>query len=1114
MGDRSLRKRMIAALLTACMVLGTWHVMPAFAAETDDAAFAETVQVQEPETEDMQPVLETDGLPETAAAAETAAEETDVLPEMPEVQAESETVQVQETEMETETEPETETETVIETETETTDEEDPGALYDLLRAAARDGEEAVLLEAGTTARKVKAVGVDVWNGNGKIDWAKAKAAGVQFAIIRVGFRYLGSASYEVDARAKENMDGATKAGVPFGVYFFSTAVNVNEGLEEAALVIKTIRNYKLDYPVFFDPEGYDLKGMRNYGVSKSVRTNIALKFMSYIENNGYQAAMYSSKSHLTASAYWETPKLDSAYDIWVAQYPGGLNTLASGKTAQTTYTGEYRIWQFSSTGKVDGISGNVDLNVEYYKSAQISGIKQPASLKAGENFSIGGKITSETKITNVSAAVYNAQGKAVLQTSAAPGTTSYDLASLAGKLNFAGLSGGIYRYQASATNSAGSRTLVNRVFVVLSGQKTAADGVYHITPRGASGFTLAVQGQTSAVPADLMLVTQDNENNHARFSVKYDKDGWYKITVLGSGKLLGTDGSAAAQTTAGTRWQILPYGDGSYAFVSEAAADKVLSVDGVTAAAGNAVILASPSLDDMESFTLTRTAWVNRLGLKDNKVPTTLVQGQGFSPSGTVTCDGPLEKVHAQVVTLEGTVKLDAVVQPAAKTYALSGLDSMMLFSQLPAGVYTYKIYASDNSHYKLLSNTMFVVLAKGRTISDGTYNIASAINTGYVLSVKGDSKAAGGNIHLWTLNKTNKFEQYKVIYQSDGYYRIQVAGSSKYLGVANQSAKSGTNVEQQNTGTLWQIVPNGKGYVLIPRCASACMLNLTDANVAKGTNIRIFTYSASPASRWNFTPVQTTTTQPAVNKNPATIKNQTQPGTLTAGSSFSIRGEISSPTKLTSVTVGVYDLSGKMKIGKTVNPGKTSYDLKNLDTSVKFGTLSAGVYAYKVLAANSGGQSTLVNKAFIVLAKGSTVANGTYNLAYAGNAGYAASVKSNSKAANANIHLWTLSSSNKFAKFTITYQSNGYYRIVNVGSGRPLTVEGLSSKSGSNVKMGTKGTLWQILPYGNGSYALVPQCAKTCVFSLASSKAAKGLNILISTVNNGAAQRIKLIKR
>ena len=1107
-------------------------MVPAYASETETAApAADTVQAEVPETVETsvaEATMETESVAETTLLPETENEEKEADPEPAAPQtgdaqdASVETVTTAETVRETElyTETETESETALETESESEaaqQEQDPGYLYDQLRQAAWDGEEAVLLEAGTNARKVKAVGVDVWNQNGKIDWAKAKAAGVQFAIIRGGFRYLKSAAYEVDLRAKENMDGATKAGIPFGVYFFSTAVNVDEGLEEARLVIKTIRNYKLDYPVFFDPEGYDIKGMRNYGISKSVRTNIALKFMAYIENNGYEAAMYSAKSHLTASAYWDTPKLDSAYDIWVAQYPGGLNTLASGKSARTTYAGEYRIWQFSSTGRVNGISGNVDLNVEYYKSAQISGVKQPLSLKNGEGFNIGGKIVSETKITNVSAAVYNTQGKAVLQTSVAPGTTSYDLASLAGKLDFKTLGAGIYRYQASATNSAGARTLVNSVFIVLSSQKTVAEGTYTLSPRNTTGVSLAVKNQTSNVPTELQLNKLDNENNHAKFAVKYDQNGWYKITVLGSGKLLGINGIAAAQTESNARWQILPYGDGSYIFVAEGHNEQVLSVDGVSAAAGSAVILAKPAFDTLDSFVLSKTSWVNRIVLSGNNKPGTLTQGAGFVPAGTVTGDAVLTKVQLQVLAQDGTVKIDASVAPGTKTYSLAGLNSKLVISKLPAGIYSYKIIAADNSRTKVLSNTEFAVLSKGRTIDNGVYNILSAVNNGYSFSVMNNSNEKNGNIILWAANKTHAYRQFRIMYQADGYYRIQTVGSGKYLGVANQASRSGTNVEQQNTGTLWQIVPNGKGYAFIPKCATGCMANMAGSAAANGCNIRILTGSTSAASRWVLNLVSKNTSaakQQTVNKNPATIKNHTQPGTITAGSSFSIRGDISSPTKLTSVTVGVYDVSGRMKIGKTVNPGKTTYSLRALDTSVKFGRLTAGVYVYRVFASNSGGQKRLVNKVFIVRSTKATVANGIYNLAYTGNTKYTASVKGNSKLANANIHLWALSKTNKFEQFRLTYQKNGYYKIVNVGSGKPLSVQSLSSKSGSNVKMGTNGTLWQVLPYGNGSYALVPQCANTCVFSLASTKVANGLNILISTANMGTAQRIKLIKR
>ena len=98
----------------------------------------------------------------------------------------------------------------------------------------------------------------------------------------------------------------------------------------------------------------------------------------------------------------------------------------------------------------------------------------------------------------------------------------------------------------------------------------------------------------------------------------------------------------------------------------------------------------------------------------------------------------------------------------------------------------------------------------------------------------------------------------------------------------------------------------------------------------------------------------------------------------MTQGSSFSIRGKISSGNPISSVTVGVYDTNGKMKIGKTVSPNTTSYNLKNIDTSIKFGSLAASGYRYKVTAVTASGTTTLVNTAFMVLSNRRTISNGT----------------------------------------------------------------------------------------------------------------------------------------
>ena len=192
----------------------------------------------------------------------------------------------------------------------------------------------------------------------------------------------------------------------------------------------------------------------------------------------------------------------------------------------------------------------------------------------------------------------------------------------------------------------------------------------------------------------------------------------------------------------------------------------------------------------------------------------------------------------------------------------------------------------------------------------------------------------------------------------------------------------------------------------------------------------------------------------------------------MTTGSSFDIRGTLSCSGTITSVTVGVYDTSDAMKIGKTVAPGTTSYDLKSLDAAVKFSTLPAGGYRYKVMATSSAGTVTLVNKVFMVLGTDRTIADGIYQIANVQNTGYVLSVDHNKNTSGTNILLWTKSSI-LYRQFQFIYQGNGYYKIKNMGSGIYLGVAGQSASSGANVEQSNVGTLWQVLPDDTGSYYL-----------------------------------------
>lgn len=192
------------------------------------------------------------------------------------------------------------------------------------------------------------MGIDVSKWNGTIDWNQVKASGVKYVIIRCGYRGSSQGSLIVDPKYKANIEGATKAGLKVGVYFFSQAIDEVEAVQEASMVLGLVKDYKISYPIFLDVEA---SGGRADNISKETRTKVCKAFCQTIQNSGYTAGVYANKT-------WLTSKIDTSqlgnYKIWLAQY-----------AAAPTYTGRYEIWQYKDSGSVPGISGHVDLNLSY-----------------------------------------------------------------------------------------------------------------------------------------------------------------------------------------------------------------------------------------------------------------------------------------------------------------------------------------------------------------------------------------------------------------------------------------------------------------------------------------------------------------------------------------------------------------------------------------------------------------------------------------------------------------------------------------------------------------------------------------------------------------------------
>lgn len=207
-------------------------------------------------------------------------------------------------------------------------------------------------------------GIDVSKHQGKINWSKVKNDGIEFAFIKVAGRGYETGKLYYDTRYKENLSEAAAAGIKVGAYFFSQATTVQEAREEASMIIDALKGYQITYPVVFDWETAD--GYRtNTGISKNTMTAMAETFCSMVENAGYKAMIYANTFDFER---FHAKELTSKYASWLARYPAnydGNGTRFQLGDGIPSLDYPYQIWQYSSTGKVAGISENVDMNVAF-----------------------------------------------------------------------------------------------------------------------------------------------------------------------------------------------------------------------------------------------------------------------------------------------------------------------------------------------------------------------------------------------------------------------------------------------------------------------------------------------------------------------------------------------------------------------------------------------------------------------------------------------------------------------------------------------------------------------------------------------------------------------------
>lgn len=207
-------------------------------------------------------------------------------------------------------------------------------------------------------------GIDVAKYQGIIDWKQVRDAGMDFAMIRAGYRTSVTGIICEDPQAKYNMQEAQAAGLKIGVYFFSTAVTEAEAIEEANWLTGFIARYKITYPVVYNCENFTATDSRQNMLSKEERSNNAVAFLETVKAAGYTPMFYANKSEMENSRDWDMTLL-SAYRIWTAYYP----QITYPQLATSGYAGE-SMWQYTNRGRIAGVNSDVDLNVAYFGYAQ------------------------------------------------------------------------------------------------------------------------------------------------------------------------------------------------------------------------------------------------------------------------------------------------------------------------------------------------------------------------------------------------------------------------------------------------------------------------------------------------------------------------------------------------------------------------------------------------------------------------------------------------------------------------------------------------------------------------------------------------------------------------
>lgn len=661
--------------------------------------------------------------------------------------------------------------------------------------------------------------IDVSSWQGDIDWAKAKADGVEGAIIRLGFGW----GNDADAKAQRNINECKRLGIPFGIYWYSYAEDAGGAKHEGSDVVSKLRQMgvspnDLKYPVYYDLERWTWTG-HTPPTNPNVYNGIVNAWYGALQSGGYQnLGVYSYTSYLqgplnNANIYAKTR--------WVAQYGPRMEFTAFGTND--------RGWQYTESGQINGISGSVDMNAFGNKtyaqnSASIDVRKMSAvSIPNGDYYiNVRSKVASSVDIPGASGTdstaiqLYSGNGSKAQQfTFTKQSDGSYVIINVnSGKAldvrnGAAGNNAVVQQYSANGTNAqrwfirdsgAGYylQSALGNWVLDLSGGNTANGAAIRLyTPNGTASQLFVVSCSGVTVPVDTAVIIKSAGNANLVFDVP--------SASMANGTRIQL---YAANGTNAQRFRFRKIGNGTYG-IANVNSGKVLDVYG--GSTSNGAVL------------------------------------QQYGSNNTVAQQWTVRDYGSGKISLISVNANKAIDVPGAN-YA----SSVALQLYAPNGTAAQQwVIAKPKTMRERLNEQAAM---RRQDLPDGTYTFASKLKTSMKMDVYGASRSDCANVQLWAGNGTNA-QKWRVMHDANGYVILTSVNSGKVLDVYGGSDANGANVQQYTSnGTYaqkWIAVKNADGSYTFQSALGNKVLDVSGGSSANGANVQLHQTNGSNAQRW-----------------------------------------------------------------------------------------------------------------------------------------------------------------------------------------------------------------------------------------------------------------------